>query len=1039
MKYIMHLYLLLVVLLVGCQVMSGEYLISDFEDTDISAFSKCGHSEYLNDYTINVAQDTSYCLEAVMHKHAGWFGVHFPDLNKLPISNIQKFSFDVKEIANCPEINFEIFLKDGSRWGHVTPINKVWKHVELKPEIFFAVDNPNNLEYPDFTQIAACYISLRQAENWEGDKAGILLDNIKITCDFTEDYVGDEIVVNKVANLKGVRVVLVDTSVLPPFGQGENAISNIQKALKKAGANVVVCKDLSKFSYLNSVIVYESAVIKDGDFKYLKEALKKGNSLVWFGVDVPFTRLLKQDDKGEIIMEKENAPANKAANYLLTKGTFMPFDRNTNPSPFKLTEEGAKVFPDFPEEIPPVNSNYLTVDDSIWLNQQYPWVDYKPLITFDYIANNWVFLDRPFKGSVVSEFVHHAGDYAGSVMIFASMSTSGNSLINPNGGAYGYFVTSLVKEASKKVKIDKDIDKIPPASFQVTRQNFFHNDFKIMGGLNFDGCDMSDEDNIYAIKRMGYNCILIGIPWTNEKNREGYYIDFDKCDKWIKDAEKLKIGIIFDPYCFGWNRFGWSQTDNGKQAGRYLYNKTFKDLFALQMKGLCERYKDSPALLAVFATPDTDIFGFGYPDDSEVTKEAWAKYAKAHNLNTSLPQKPTEKGTFMLTPENEAWVDCWYENVDDFMTKACDTIREVIPDLPILLRGSYLDASQGFKFAEKYDNIGPYCECMETSVDVEAYFRGLSITYDTTIGGENGWPKERGVPLRMTMADVLLGGYKYYLYSFAAVPYAQPGVLEFDALSKVWGNVINADRIEGNTAMLISDSTIWTSPEGNFFHIEGRKSSGYIMERLGIGFGAVSAHFMDNIDKYKVIVDNGANDVLTKRSREKLVKWIENGGSLVCYPWTGRFDMSGINETLPGALGIKFEPGEYSVGKGKVIVLSEVGTDDKDYNMLKEALIKAGSEVTVSQDIPISSTAYKKGDNIYYVYFNKRKEVVSSFFSEERRPATEAALTETEVNIDLPEGKTKATELVTGKELKVVDGKTTLTIPPSWYALVKFE
>ena len=48
-------------------------------------------------------------------------------------------------------------------------------------------------------------------------------------------------------------------------------------------------------------------------------------------------------------------------------------------------------------------------------------------------------------------------------------------------------------------------------------------------------------------------------------------------------------------------------------------------------------------------------------------------------------------------------------------------------------------------------------------------------------------------------------------------------------------------------------------------------------------------------------------------------------------------------------------------------------------------------------------------------------------------------ITETVVNIDLPEGKTKATELVTGKELKVVDGKTTLTIPPSWYALVKFE
>ncbi|MBQ0105128.1 MAG: hypothetical protein KBT47_03725, partial [Armatimonadetes bacterium] len=441
-----------------------------------------------------IANEGSYCLRLDKNTDKGWFGVNYPEMKKLPISDIQGFALDAKEGINCPEISFTVFLADKSRWNCVINISDEWKHFDLIKESFFAEENPNSLPNIDFSQIEWIWISLRPGDN--SQKSTIFLDNLKIYCNAEETDLRESITIDKTANLKGVKVCVIDTDTLPLLGQSEGAVEIITSAMKKAGAKVTVCKDMKKLAATpDTVIVYESPVVNEEDFPYLEKALKKGARLVWLGVDVPFSRVVKN---GEMTKQEQ---VYTSFSYRLTKGAFQAFDPVTNKNPFILTEAGKKVLKEFPEEFQGTKCNYLTIDDSIWLNQNYPWVEYIPLVKTDYRATNWVFLDRPFQGSVISEFVHHAGKYAGSVMIFASMSPSGSSILNPQGGAYAYLVSSLVKEASKKVVIDKNIDKIPPEPFKVTRENFFHNDFKILGGLNFNGTDLSDPDNIYALKR----------------------------------------------------------------------------------------------------------------------------------------------------------------------------------------------------------------------------------------------------------------------------------------------------------------------------------------------------------------------------------------------------------------------------------------------------------------------------------------------------------------------------------------------------------
>jgi len=1047
---LMSVLMLFVGYLMCSNVLAGEFLVSDFNDADMTGFTKAGDSNYINDYILSVQKvDNSnpFALRLSQKVKNGWFGVQIPDVNKYPISNITGFSYDARNIGNVSEMAFDLNLKDGSRWICVTklPDDGAFATFNLSAPSFFPTVNPNNLSKPDFSNISHIWITLRNQESWYKNKAltpaEAEIDNLKIICDNNgANSVNSNLKINKLTSLKGVNVILVNTNSLSLYGQTVGSTKKINEALIKAGANVKVVesKNLSKVISRDVVIVWEGPVCNKGDFEAVQNLLKKGNKLVWFGVDTPFSRTLNA--KGDGLLPN-TTDGYKTNDYKLTKGFFHNLNPYENTNKLKLTELGKSVLKEFPSELDSVKANYMTVNDSLYLEQNFPWVDFESLLTVDYNSRNWVFLDRPFIGSLISMFTHHAGEYAGSRMIFASMSTSGNSIFNPNSGVFDYLITSLVKKASEKVKVDSSIAKIKEMPFKVTRENFFHNDQKIMGGLNFGSVDFSDPDNVYAVRRMGYNCMLIGIPWLNEKNKEGYYIDWEKTDKIIKEAEKINFGIIFDPYPFGWDRFAWSTMHDGKRAGyASVYNKTFRDTFAEQMVALVKRYKNSPSLVAVFATPDTSQTCFTYPDDSEVTKDAWKEFAKEHNLKDTLPSKPAKSGGLALTPENEMYIDFWYEHMDDFISKTIDGVRSVTPEMPILLRGGYLDAAQSFKFASNYKNIGPYCECIETSIDVENYYRGLSITYNTTIGGENGWPKERKAPLRMAMANLLLGGYKYYLFSFESVPFAKPGTLEFEDLSKVWGNVINAKRIEGNTAILLPDSTLWTSFNLGFLEVEGRPNNGYLMERLGIPYGAVSAYFLDNIDNLKVIVDTGCNDVFTAPSREKLINWIKNGGTLVGYSFTGRFDMSGKDISLAKELGLTFEPGEYSVGKGKVIILSKVPSVDADANMLIDAIKAGNGKTEIVTDKPINSTAYTKGNSVYYAFFNKSKDQVGSFFSEQNIEYVEKnILKDVILTIDVPKGKTKAIELCTGKVLKIENGKVKLTIPKTYYRLIKFD
>ncbi len=717
----------------------------------------------------------------------------------------------------------------------------------------------------------------------------------------------------------------------------------------------------------------------------------------------------------------------------LTQGTFLGLHWTEQIGPWKMTEAGRCVWPALPGEMPAGKAWVLTTNDSVSRENNWPWVEVEPLVTTGYAGRNWIAEQRQFTGSLATMMRFHAGPYAGARVIIIS----GAALMGPTPAANDYILSQATRTLATPIRVDAAETKLPKPGVAVTRANFFSHPEGVVGALDFGVREWSDPDVVYATRRLGMNVLVAGVPWMEKPAADGSVIEWAVTDRLVADAEKGGWAVVFDPYCFGYGRFPWASEAGGKQAGpACIYNPVFAERFNGAMTTLAHRYAKRPSVVALFATPDTGTTCF-YVDDSQVGKEAWAAYAAAHGLGPDLPRAP-RPGEWDRSPARAAYIDFWADAAMGFLRATIKAIRAETPEMPILLRGPWLDVTVSYRIASEFEGVAPHCECVETSTEVESTLRGFALRYGTPVSGENGWPKERGAALRMSAATILLGGYNDMLFSFGGPIWARPGLREIEQLERVWPAMRGAKYATAKAGLLIPDARIWAGEPANFFSAGGAHIEEF-MERSGVPFMTVSAEW-PKLDGLTVLADDGRNEVLPASARATIAEWVKGGGTLIAYPKTGSLDAAGGTQTMAEELGVTFDAGEKTVGAGRVVVLAEPPTDEKhpQSKAMLAALAKAGAAPPVAVTPWVNRAVFVKGRKTFVVLYDKRVSLVGAFFSEDRLPAEEAALPTVKLVATAPAGTVSARELVTGERLSITGGKVTLAIPGTQWRVIEF-
>ena len=763
-----------------------------------------------------------------------------------------------------------------------------------------------------------------------------------------------------------------------------------------------------------SVMLLNLGASSYGDWAAVEAALRKGGAAVIYGAQAS--------------KYWRDGPGAK-----LTQGTFLGLHWTEQIGQWKVTQAGKRVWPALPNEMPAGKAWVLTTNDSIYRENNWPWVEVVPLVTTGYAGRNWIAEQRQFTGSLATMLRFHAGPYAGARVIIIS----GAALMGPTPAANDYILSQAARALAAPIKVDAAEAKLPKPGTPVTRANFFNHPEGVVGALDFGVREWSDPEIVYATRRLGFNILVAGVPWMDKPAADGSVIDWAVTDRLVADAEKGGWAVVFDPYCFGYGRFPWASEAGGKQAGpACIYNPVFAQKYGGAMAALARRYAKRPSVVAIYATPDTGAPCF-YVDDSQVGKEAWAAYAAAHGLGPDLP-RPPKAGEWDRSPARAAYIDFWADASMSFLRGVIKGIRAETPDMPILLRGGWLDVTVGYRIGAEFQGVAPHCECVETSIEVESTLRGFALRYGTPVSGENGWPKARGSAMRMTAATILLGGYNDLQFSFGGPIWGRPALHEIEQLEKVWPAMRGAKYPTAKAGVLIPDARIWAGEPPNFFSAGGAHIEDF-MERCGVPFMTVSAEW-PKLDGLTVLADDGRNEVLPARARAAIVEWVKAGGTLIAYPKTGSLDAAGGAQTLAEELGVTFDTGEKKVDAGRVVVLADPPTDDKHPQAaaMIAALAKAGATPAVSVTPAINQAVFVKGRQTFLVLYDKQVSLVGAFFSEDRLPATESALPTVKVIATAPVGTTSARELLTGERLAITGGKVTLAIPGTNWRVIEF-
>jgi len=814
-------------------------------------------------------------------------------------------------------------------------------------------------------------------------------------------------------------------------------------------AEVIAAGELAGRKDQYDVLVVNPGVLAADDLRPLVDFLRAGKAVWLVGAPMPGDNLwVKQQNQWKAIDKKEWPEEGKKlmqrlAERLLGATAVASVASGMKVSPeLTVTAAGKQAWGFAPAAIQIGAWSFLPWNDSIARQSLPPWVARELLITCRYEKKNWVQRKDNFTGIVAELMRHGGGEFAGARVLFTGLPLTGGSLMNSANREFAAWSLPLLNTLADANKVKaQTVVAAGPAVPELTRQNFFTYPGGVMAPLCFRGTDYVTDEIFYEdLAAGGFSACQFAVSWINDIDANGSVVDWQKMDAIMKTGTK----IIFDPYHFRWHDLKWSNS-------RSLHDPVFKARFLAAMTAVATRYRDNANLVAMMVTPHTHTYNYAV-DTSAEGREAWRRYlqeirkftlealtARYHRPVTSWEQLPLpEVDSNSKYNVGPLWHDYWQFHsaaYHKFIGDVIRSVRAVVPEMPLILRGPYLEVGINMAIAAEFKNVACHCECVETTIDTEGYFRSLSKRFNLPAGSENGWPKPSAAALKMALADYLMGDYQEFLYSFGGPRWARGEYQDLREAVELRRQMGEARYPRASLGILIADTTLWCSRPPSFFSLEKLPHLEGTMERLGFYFEGVSAAF-PRLSGLDVVLDDGSNTVITPELREELSGWVRQGGTLIMFPHSGTVIADGSSVTLAKSLGVNPAAGNYRVGNGKVIVLERI--PEKDPGVLEKVLatLKARRDFVVTP--AVNQATLVSADKKYLVIYNKSRTLMESFFTESLTEKALASLKNVDVTVTPCFKFSAVRNLRTGEVPAVVNNKIRLVLPPTDYAVLEF-
>ena len=1055
----------------------GEIVIDGFEDGSDAGWQVVGHGPLMRSYHKALVSPGSagsaFALRLTRDKKDGWCGLGIGHLSHLRLTSASAVRLMARNAGGVQKILVDVHCSDGSRWWCKRPLRKdeKWTEVYVAREDFFAIDNPHSLKHPDLTTIERLWLTMDElTPKRRGGRWAMGIDSVRVIGAGQAREESSRVEAPSSIRWNGPSIVVgvIDTDALPRCGQNPGLPRAFAEALNRAGCAAKLIapgslKSVMESARLDALMLNGPAYVVN-DAGALIEHLKRGKALWLISAAPVFSRPIEPDGAGgwydaphvrpdPVLNRILNAPQDVAPGWV--QRPKHPLEL-TEPR-FELTGAAQSWWPFLPAALPATKCSVLSANDSIFRPSPPPWVTCTPLLVAHYRKKNWIQQEDRFTGRPMVLLSHRAGPFAGARVLFSGVPNDPRSILHPSHPAFAAVAVSCLRHlvASRPERMPTSpppFDGRPP----LARDDYFTYPGPVFMPIHFGGVVPTDVTFWQDMKLGGFNAIHAGIAWKIEADDSGNVIDWRPMDRVLAEAGKRGYRVVFDPYVFNWDRFrAWT-------GDRSIHNTLFRDRFAKAMGELARRYSDEQTLVALYATPHTHTYNL-HVDGSTAGRAAWRRFvrktlgfpleraSRRYGVpldsweNLPLP-KPTTDKPFNIGPLWSDYLRFHHGAYHAFMRHVIETIRSAAPAMPILLRGPYLEVAINMKIAAEFANVAAHCECIETSADIEGYHRSLGLRFGVPISAENGWPKSRAGPLRAALADYLMGGYRDFQYAFSGPAWARPSIEDLHDAQKAAHVLRPAKYPRANLALLIPDTTLWASRPPNFFSMQKRPHLEFAMERSGLRFEAVSAHY-PRLDGLDIIVDDGGNDVLTASCRDALAAWVRAGGTLVVFAHTGAYILDDSKPTLAGALNVKFTPRPGATheivraGKGRVVVLHAVPKEEDvvSVDRFERLLRELGAVRDVRIRPRVNNACFIDKEKTYLVIFNKSRKHVGAFFRESTLAEAETALPDLVLTIKPGFQFKSAKDVISDEMLGSHDGEIGIRLPATRWKVIEFD
>lgn len=679
----------------------------------------------------------------------------------------------------------------------------------------------------------------------------------------------------------------------------------------------------------------------------------------------------------------------------------------------------------------------LPQDNSVEKQTLPDYVERRNLVTAKYEANNWISRTDRFTGAVVQQTAHRAGEFAGCRFLYIGLPPEAVASALPR------LLSPLLREPAPRPLPPA---RIPVPSAEVTRQNFFNYPGAIFGALCFaDYSYLDDPIFVEDLERSGIQVVCYCIPWLLQE-KDGEVVDWNRLDQIVAQVGKMGRKLMLDPYAFNfnWKAFSWRPTD-------VPYHPEFEQRYTDALRKIAERYKNNPTLVAVWGSSHTNDSLFRV-NRTPAIRKLWADYLK-NDRKFTLEQlsrrynRPIKSWDDLPQPEEDSripynigplWDDYFSFHVHayrNYLRRSIQALREVIPDLPIAVRGPFIDVALNMSIAAEFPRVAPHIECVETSIDTEGYFRSYALGFHVPITAENGWPKASAPATRMALADYLMGNYAAFTYSFNGPRWARESYPEFRQVAALKPEMAGAEYPHAALGLLLPDATLYASRPANFFSIEKHPSLVLTLEQMSYPFRGVSSAF-PRFEDVKVLLDCGANEVFSPQLKQQLADFIRNGGVFIGFPHSGSFCRDGSGGFLT-ALNLPARPGKYRIGSGTVVLLDEVKRQNP--KTLDPVFREAGLVPLCTIEPQVCNTLLERGEAKYLILFDKSSKLVGSFFTESTHQAVVDSLRPKRLVITPSFRFSQVKNAISGARIPAENGSITVELPPTRFLILRFD